>query len=154
MRVARRAARLDFPFGRRVLFFCDSALTRSRLLQTRAEYGQVTRMLGNGRLEAFCFDGVNRLCHIRGKLRKRVWIGVGDIILLGLREFQDQKADIILKYDGDEARSLKTYGELPDTVQINAGTEMLEGEEFGDDNFDFDDDADNSDRERDEVDDI
>ena len=41
-----------------------------------AEYGQVTRMLGNGRLEAFCFDGVNRLCHIRGKLRKRVWIGV------------------------------------------------------------------------------
>ena len=125
-------------------------------------------MLGNGRLEAFCFDGVNRLCHIRGKLRKRVWIGVGDIILLGLREFQDQKvralghpprpqavhataaclnypsvdlphkyafaqADIILKYDGDEARSLKTYGELPDTVQINAGTETLEGEEFGDD---------------------
>ena len=95
-------------------------------------------MLGNGRLEAFCFDGVNRLCHIRGKLRKRVWIGVGDIVLLGLREFQDQKADIILKYDGDEARSLKTYGELPETVQINAGAEMLEGEEFGDDNFDFD----------------
>ena len=27
------------------------------------------------------------------------------------------------------------------TVQINAGTEMLEGEEFGDDNFDFDEDA-------------
>ena len=114
-------------------------------------------MLGNGRLEAFCFDaerGVTRLCHIRGKLRKRVWIGVGDIILLGLREFQDQKADIILKYDGDEARSLKTYGELPDTVQINAGTEMLEGEEFGDDNFDFDEDADNDNDEHDDVDDI
>ena len=43
------------------------------------------------------------------------------------------QADIILKYDGDEARSLKTYGELPDTVQINAGAETLEGEEFGDD---------------------
>jgi len=55
------------------------------------------------------------------------------------------RADIILKYDGDEARSLKTYGELPDTVQINAGTEMLEGEEFGDDNFDFDEDADDGD---------
>jgi len=112
------------------------------LARLPAEYAQVTRMLGNGRLEAFCFDGVNRLCHIRGKLRKRVWIGVGDIILLGLREFQDQKADIIQKYDGDEARSLKAYGELPETVQINAGTEMLEGEEFGDDNFDFDEDAD------------
>jgi len=65
----------------------------------------------------------------------------GDIILLGLREFQDQKADIILKYDGDEARALKALGELPETVQINAGAEMLDGEEFGDDNFDFDEDA-------------
>jgi hypothetical protein len=35
------------------------------------EYGQVNKMLGNGRLEAACFDGVNRLCHIRGKLRKK-----------------------------------------------------------------------------------
>ena len=38
--------------------------------------------------------------------------------MLGLREFQDQKADIILKYDGDEARSLKTFGEVPDSVQV------------------------------------
>jgi len=29
------------------------------------EYAQVTKMLGNGRLEAMCFDGVKRLCHIR-----------------------------------------------------------------------------------------
>ena len=32
-------------------------------------------MLGNGRLEAMCFDGVKRLCHIRGKLRKKVNFG-------------------------------------------------------------------------------
>ena len=32
----------------------------------------MTKMLGNGRLEAMCFDGVKRLCHIRGKLRKKV----------------------------------------------------------------------------------
>ena len=37
-----------------------------------AEYAQVTKMLGNGRLEAMCFDGSKRLCHIRGKLRKKV----------------------------------------------------------------------------------
>ena len=38
------------------------------------EYAQVVRMLGNGRLEAHCFDGTQRLCHIRGKLRKKVWV--------------------------------------------------------------------------------
>lgn len=38
------------------------------------EYAQVVKMLGNGRLEALCFDGQKRLCHIRGKLRKKVTI--------------------------------------------------------------------------------
>ena len=38
------------------------------------EYGQVLRMLGNGRCEVYCFDGKNRLAHIRGKMRKKVWV--------------------------------------------------------------------------------
>merc|ERR1712000_458293 len=46
------------------------------------EYAQVLKMLGNGRLEALCSDGSKRLAHIRGKLRKKVWINQGDIILL------------------------------------------------------------------------
>merc|ERR1719378_200288 len=65
-----------------------------------------------------CFDGTTRLCHIRGKLRKKVWINQGDIILVGLRDFQDERGDVILKYNPDEARNLKTYGELPDTASI------------------------------------
>lgn len=31
-------------------------------------------MLGNGRLEAMCIDNVKRMCHIRGKMRKKVWV--------------------------------------------------------------------------------
>lgn len=76
-------------------------------------------MLGNGRLEALCFDGEKRLAHIRGKLRKKVWINQGDIILLSLRDYQDEKGDVILKYNADEARSLKAYGELPESAKIN-----------------------------------
>jgi hypothetical protein len=45
----------------------------------------------------------------------QVWINSGDIILLGLRDYQDAKADVILKYTPDEARNLKTYGELPES---------------------------------------
>merc|ERR1711928_264481 len=44
-----------------------------------------------------CFDGTKRLCHIRGKLRKRQWINTSDIILVGLRDYQDAKADVIMK---------------------------------------------------------
>ncbi|XP_074647704.1 eukaryotic translation initiation factor 1A, Y-chromosomal-like [Tubulanus polymorphus] len=83
------------------------------------EYAQVIRMLGNGRLEALCFDAVKRLCHIRGKLRKKVWISPQDIILVGLRDYQDNKADVILKYTPDEARNLQSYGEIPETAVIS-----------------------------------
>jgi initiation factor 1A len=75
-------------------------------------------MLGNGRLEAQCIDGIKRLCHIRGKMRKKVWVNAGDVVLVGLREFQDAKADVILKYQADEARSLKAYGELPESSEL------------------------------------
>ena len=94
-------------------------------------------MLGNGRLEAQCFDGEKRLAHIRGKLRKKVWINQGDIILLSLRDFQDAKGDVILKYTADEARNLKAYGELPETAKINeTDTFPADGDEEVE--FDFD----------------
>lgn len=101
------------------------------------EYAQVTKMLGNGRLEAMCFDGVKRLCHIRGKLRKKVWINQGDIILVGLRDYQDAKADVIFKYTPDEARNLKAYGEFPESVRINDTVTFVEGDM--DDEIEFDD---------------
>ncbi|KAG5400061.1 hypothetical protein IGI04_014668 [Brassica rapa subsp. trilocularis] len=85
------------------------------------EYAQVLRMLGNGRCEAMCIDGTKRLCHIRGKMHKKVWIAAGDIVLVGLRDYQDDKADVILKYMSDEARLLKAYGELPENTRLNEG---------------------------------
>lgn len=93
-------------------------------------------MLGNGRLEAQCFDGVKRLAHIRGAMRKKVWINQGDIILVSLREYQDDKADVIQRYNPDEARQLKQYGELPDTTKVNEN-EAFAGEEDEEVNFEF-----------------
>ena len=100
------------------------------------EYAQVAKMLGNGRLEALCFDGVKRLCHIRGKLRKKVWINQSDIILVGLRDYQDAKADVILKYSAEEARDLKSYGELPESIKIYDTVGLFD--DF-DDDIEFDD---------------
>uniref|UniRef100_A0A8C3B1I9 Eukaryotic translation initiation factor 4C n=1 Tax=Cyclopterus lumpus TaxID=8103 RepID=A0A8C3B1I9_CYCLU len=106
----------------------------------------VIKMLGNGRLEAMCFDGTKRLCHIRGKLRKKVWINTSDIILVGLRDYQDNKADVILKYNADEARSLKAYGELPEHAKINetdtfgpGDDDEIQFDDIGDDDEDIDD---------------
>ncbi|CAA2934964.1 eukaryotic translation initiation factor 1A-like isoform X3 [Olea europaea var. sylvestris] len=96
-------------------------------------------MLGNGRCEAMCIDGVQRLCHIRGKLHKTVWIAAGDIILVGLRDYQDKKADVILRYFAYEARLLKAYGELPNSIRINEGIagELPDSTMINEDNGDY-----------------
>ena len=53
---------------------------------------------------------------------------------------QDEKADVILKYMADEARNLKAYGELPDSVRVNDADvfEEYEGDDH-DDIIAFDD---------------
>mmetsp|Transcript_59395 Transcript_59395/g.128917 ORF Transcript_59395/g.128917 Transcript_59395/m.128917 type:complete len:142 (+) Transcript_59395:61-486(+) len=105
------------------------------------EYAQAVRMLGGGRVQLQCYDGVSRQGLIRGTMRRRVWINTGDIVLIGLREFQEGKADIIHKYTTEEARNLQSYGELPASAKINQTAidmAMDDGEEEEDMGFDFD----------------
>lgn len=88
------------------------------------EYAQVKKLLGNGSANVACFDGRDRLGVICGRMKNRVWIQVGDILLVSLREFEEggKKCDIIYKYFSEEAKQLKALGELPDTTQIEERT--------------------------------
>lgn len=77
-------------------------------------------------------------------MRKKVWVSAGDIVLVSMREFQDGKGDVILKYTADEARSLKTLGQLPESVVINDtadGDDVEGGIEFAEDDDDDDDEV-------------
>mgnify|MGYP001221783070 CR=1 FL=1 len=108
-------------------------MSRKRELEFKddgQEYAEITKMLGNGRCQAKCTDGVTRLAVIRGALRKKVWINLGDWVLVGLRDFQDGKCDILAKFSDEDVRNLKAYGEIttPEAVQTEEDTP-----------FDFDD---------------
>jgi translation initiation factor 1A len=78
------------------------------------EYGQVNKLLGDCRVEVLCNDGVNRIGHIRGKIVNKIWIGYGDIVLVSLREFDDEKCDVILKYTEEHVRKLKAEKLIPE----------------------------------------
>lgn len=84
-------------------------------------------------------------------LFEQVWINQSDIILVGLRDYQDSKADVILKYTPDEARNLKTYGEFPESVRINDTVTFVE--DGYDEDIEFGDEI-SSDDEADDVDNI
>mmetsp|Transcript_18126 Transcript_18126/g.28662 ORF Transcript_18126/g.28662 Transcript_18126/m.28662 type:complete len:135 (+) Transcript_18126:52-456(+) len=81
------------------------------------EYGQVLKMLGGGRLEAYCMDGQIRTATIRGSMqnrKSRVWINKDDFILVSLRTFENKKCDVVHKYTEEEVYTLRKKGHIPD----------------------------------------
>ncbi|GIQ87529.1 translation initiation factor 1A [Kipferlia bialata] len=98
------------------------------------DYAIVMKMLGGGRLDAYCMDGKRRICHIRGRLR-RIRLHVGDLVLISVRPFQTDKADVLHKYLPDEMRALQKYNEITDISTIidqQSGLDFApEGEEEG-----------------------
>ena len=90
--------------------------SNNKILITKEEqetYGQVLNALGNNRLMVKCFsDNKDRICTIRGSMRKKIWINKNDIVLVSLRDFQDDKADIIHKYDDSDVKRLKKMNEI------------------------------------------
>ena len=88
------------------------------LKENGQEYCQVTKLLGNCRVEGNCFDNKIRICNIRGTMRKKVWIKANDIVIVSLREFEDNKADIIYLYQQKEVKKLIKMGEIPENVIV------------------------------------
>lgn len=114
-------------------------------------YGQILKVLGNGRFLVECYDKgekiISRICTIRGKMRRREWISCGDVILVSLRDFQDDRADIILKYYPDEVRKLKEYKEISSNVKTSSFTGSFTENDIDDNTvvFEFGSDDDDDD---------
>lgn len=70
--------------------------------------GVVTQMLGFDRLMVRCEDGYSRVCRIRGKMKRRVWIKVGDVVLVEPWDFQSEsRGDIVWRYTESQAETLR-----------------------------------------------
>lgn len=87
------------------------------------EYGRAIKSLGNGYMAIQCMNGAGdvgdlRRAHIRGKMRKKVWITLGDVVLVSVRDYHTDTCDIILKYTADEIRILKSRKEIPMATEI------------------------------------
>ncbi len=79
----------------------------------------VIDIIGANYVKTLCMDGVERVCRIPGKLRKKVWINVKDAVLVGIWEFQNDRGDILYRYERDERKKLIELGLL--------SKELLEG---------------------------
>ena len=75
--------------------------------------GVAVKLLGFDRVLIRCQDGHERLCRIRGKMKRRVWIREGDIVLVSPWDFQsDKRGDIIWRYTRSQAEWLRRKGHI------------------------------------------
>ena len=102
-----------------------------RYKEESEEYAQIIKILGDGRFQCKCADGVDRIAHVRGKMRKRTWLANGDIILVSLREFEPEKCDVVEKYKEKEIAKLKKSGEIPESMVLPSSSEA-ENKDDGD----------------------
>ena len=86
-------------------------------------YGQATKLLGDCNFMVYCFDGKDRMCHIRRKIKKDK-VAVDSILIIGTRDYQADKGDIIYVYTREEAAILRSKGEIPDNVNIDKGIDI------------------------------
>lgn len=104
-------------------------------------YGQCTQVLGGTNFRIFCFDGKDRMCHIRSSIKKRQKVEVDSIVLVGLRDFQDEKGDIIFVYTSEHVAELKARHEIPAKIvsatSISADNDEDDSEESEDEDTGF-----------------
>jgi translation initiation factor 1A len=73
--------------------------------------GVATKLLGFDRVMVKCQDGRERLCRIRGKMERRVWIRVGDVVLVSPWDFEsDRRGDLFRRYTRAQAEDLRRRG--------------------------------------------
>jgi len=69
-------------------------------------------MLGAGHIKVRCEDGVERLGRIPGKMRKKIWIKEGDVVIVVPWPFQKDRADIVWRYTNPQVEWLERRGYL------------------------------------------
>ena len=76
------------------------------------------QILGGRRVRSICEDGDSRLARIPGKMRRRQWVREGDLIVVQPWEFQDEKANVCMRYTKTQSLYLSRKGVLPEIVDL------------------------------------
>ncbi|MFW9938495.1 MAG: translation initiation factor eIF-1A [Candidatus Thorarchaeota archaeon] len=88
-------------------------------------FARVTDIYGQDRMGVYCEDGKYRMGRIRGKIKKRVWIRKGDLVVINPWEFeteiegQIEKCEISWRYLRHEISWLQRKDLIPENLDLN-----------------------------------
>ena len=92
-------------------------ISRVKLPRGKQVFGILEQRLGASRMRVRCLDGNMRICRIPGRLKRRLWVKDGDVLLVEPWEFLgNEKGDIIFKYKKTQIDWLRRKGYLKEIV--------------------------------------
>ncbi|QDA32474.1 translation initiation factor eIF-1A [Thermococcus indicus] len=87
-------------------------------------FGVIEQALGSGWMDVRCSDGKIRRCRIPGKLKRRMWMRVGDVVIVQPWEVQtEERGDIVYRYTRTQVDWLLRRGKI--SQEFLSGGELL-----------------------------
>jgi translation initiation factor 1A len=86
-------------------------------------FGIASQLLGAARIRVMGEDNVPRMGRITGKMKKKMWIRAGDLLILRPWGFQEGKADILFRYSRTQSQYLARRNLLPESMAAFWATE-------------------------------
>lgn len=81
-------------------------------------FGIADSLQGGSRLKVNCEDGKSRMARIPGKLKRRMWIREGDLVIIRPWDFQNEKCDVVFRYTKTQASYLSRRGMIPKQIDV------------------------------------
>lgn len=95
-------------------------MRRTPLPRGNQVIGLCERRVGGSRMKVRCLDGKERICRIPGRLKRRLWVREGDILLIEPWEFSgDEKGDVVFKYTKPQVTVLRKKGLLKSLEEVD-----------------------------------
>jgi len=85
---------------------------RVRLPKGKEVLGIIEQRVGASRMLVKCIDGKTRNCRVPGRLKRKLWLREGDTVIVEPWEFDDDKGDVLFKYNPTQVHWLKRKGYL------------------------------------------
>lgn len=85
----------------------EEQVTRARLPRGEEVIGIVEQRLGGNKMLVSCLDGKTRNCRVPGRLKRKLWLRPGDVVIIEPWELDKNKGDVIFKYRTSQIEWLK-----------------------------------------------
>src|SRR3989344_6073275 len=88
----------------------EQKITRARLPRGEEVMGIIEQRLCGNKMMVNCLDGKTRNCRVPGRLRRKLWLRPGDVVIVEPWELDKNRGDVLFKYNLNQIQWLKKNG--------------------------------------------